>query len=121
MLRNTIAVMAGFVVWASLFISSKSLLTAGITNTLNGAFPKPGMLVFIIVLSVIFSVIAGLITARVANVSPTIPTLILGLTLLTAAFVKQIQFWDMLPVWYHLSFLLLLMPGVFMGARLQTA
>ena len=121
MVRNTFAVIVGFVVWALLFISSKALLIGGAPNSLStsSSLLEPGMLVFFILLSVIFSVIAGLITARLAHMQPIIPTLILGLTLLTASFVKQIQFWDLLPVWYHLSSLLLLIPSVFTGARLQ--
>ncbi|MEZ4657706.1 MAG: hypothetical protein R2911_09050 [Caldilineaceae bacterium] len=78
------------------------------------------MLIFLILLGLIYAVIAGLITARLAKISPTLPTLSLGLALLVASLAAQIRFWDLLPIWYHLSFLLLLLPGVYVGARLQT-
>ncbi|MCB0139613.1 MAG: hypothetical protein KDE50_06850 [Caldilineaceae bacterium] len=122
MVRNTLAVLVGFSVWAALFIGSISLLFKSASNSPNMAElnNEPGMLIFLILLGLIYAVIAGLITARTANISPTIPTLILGLTLLIASLAAQIRFWEMLPVWYHLSFLLLLIPGVFMGAILQT-
>jgi O-antigen/teichoic acid export membrane protein len=33
----------------------------------------------------------------------------------------QASFWDKMPVWYHLSFLALLAPGILLGARLARA
>ena len=71
MVRNTLAVLVGFSVWAALFIGSISLLFKSVSNSLNMAElnNEPSMLIFLILLGINYAVIAGLITAGTANIT----------------------------------------------------
>ena len=72
-----------------------------------------------LVFSVVFSVIAGYVTALLARAKTKQHALALGLALLAVGIFAQVQFWDVMPLWYHLSFLALLIPGVLLGEKTQ--
>lgn len=116
------AVAVGFIVWTVLYLGSNALLSMTSPESFNesGATDSAGMLIFLILLSVVYSVVAGLITSRLAASKSLAAPLLLGVILLIVGIFVQIQYWELLPLWYHLSFLLLLIPGVYLGARLQT-
>jgi hypothetical protein len=45
----------------------------------------------------------------------------LGLILLGVGMFVQAQYWYLMPLWYHLAFLLLLVPACMIGSRLRRA
>jgi hypothetical protein len=57
--------------------------------------------------------VAGTITKR-----STIATLLPGVLLLLAFIPQHISLWDKFPVWYHLTFLISLVPLTFAGGKL---
>ena len=121
MLRNILSVVAGFVVWTVLWLASNAAVTAAVPNAFgeDGATDSAGILVLFLVLSVVFSIVAGYLCVRLARKKPMRYALILGVLLLAVGIFVQIQFWDVMPVWYHLLFLTLLIPGVLIGAKRQ--
>ncbi len=121
MIRSMLSVLAGFVLWPVLSLASNAVLAAAVPGAFreDGSTDSVGMLLLILVLSVVFSVIAGYVTALLAREKTKQHALALGLTLLAVGIFVQIQYWDVMPVWYHLSFLALLVPGVLLGARTQ--
>ena len=121
MIRSILSVLAGFALWTVLSLASNAALAAAAPGAFreDGSTDSVGMLLLILVLSVVFSVIAGYVTALLAREKTKQHALALGLALLAVGIFVQIQYWDVMPVWYHLSFLALLVPGVLLGARTQ--
>ena len=56
----------------------------------------------------------GLVTAAIARSSMTV--LVAGILLLLAFIPQHVMLWDKFPVWYHLTFLLSLVPLTYLGA-----
>jgi hypothetical protein len=73
-----------------------------------------------IVLSVIVSFISGYVAVLVAGENRRV-TVWLGILLLLFGIIVEIAYWNYIPVWYHLVFLILLMPMTVAGGRLRRA
>ncbi len=119
MIRNILSVLAGFAVWTVLWLASNAAIAAAVPGAFgdDGATDNAAILVLFLVLSVVFSVVAGSLCVKLAREKPMRLAWILGVLLLAVGIFVQIQFWDVMPVWYHLIFLALLVPGVLLGAR----
>lgn len=117
------AVVAGFVLWTVLFLGSNSLLSIATPESFNpdGSTDSAGLLVLVLVLSMVYSVISGWTTARIAPAKAFASGVVLGILLLVVGIGVQIQFWDTMPLWYHLLFLGALVPAVLVGYRLVTS
>ncbi len=121
MIRSILSVLAGFALWTVLSLASNAALAAAVPGVFreDGSTDSVGMLLLILVFSVVFSVIAGYVTALLAREKRKQHELALGLALLAVGIFVQIQYCDVMPVWYHVSFLAFLVPGVLLGARTQ--
>jgi hypothetical protein len=62
------------------------------------------------------TIAAGLVTAAIARRS-TLVSLAPGLLLLAAFIPQHIMLWEKFPIWYHLTFLLSLVPLTYLGGR----
>ena len=71
--------------------------------------------------SCILSLLAGFTAASIARSSPVAVAMGLGLLLLAVGLFVQVQLWRLMPFWYHLLFLVLLVPICFAGAWLRNA
>jgi len=71
-------------------------------------------------IAAVTSLLAGAIVAAIAPSSSRTPW-VLGLIVLAAFVPEHIYVWHRLPAWYHLTFLLTLVPLVVIGARLARA
>ena len=76
------------------------------------------ILILSLVRSVLFSIFAGYITAQIAKENK-ISTIILGGLLLLVGLLVQIEVWNYEPIWYHLPFLILLIPMTIFGGKLR--
>ncbi len=132
MLRIILGVVAGFIVWMVLWGGSDFILKAISPDwwgknlkEMEGAFytKQPFMadstiLIFSLIRSFICSLIAGFIAALIAKEN-TKSTLSLGILLLAVGIYIQWIFWDNAPLWYHIPFLVLLIPMTILGGRLK--
>lgn len=119
--RTVGAVIAGAVVWAVLWL--------GMNGVLPSVLPEvyvPGerldhvpMLLFLIVYSVGLSVLAGYVTALVRGAEPMGAVKVLAGLQLTFGVIAEVTSWSLLPVWYHLVFLALIVPATLYGGRLR--
>ena len=118
--RGIGAVVAGFVVWTVLYLGGNALLAAAFPSSFNpdGSTDSAVMLVLILVLSVVYSVVSGWTTARVAQSKAFGSSVALGVLLLIVGIGVQMQYWEVMPLWYHLVFLGALVPAVLLGYRL---
>lgn len=121
MIRNIFAVLAGSAAWTVLWLGmnaalrSASLLPADATKRIDAAPP----LLIMLVGSVVFSVVAGYTTAAVATGASYTPVLVLCALQLATGIFFQAQAWQLMPLWYHVPFLLLLIPATLLGGWLH--
>ena len=132
MLRIILGVIVGFVVWTILWLGSHTLFGILLPNwygkvdaELMDAVTKgtgytvdSTILILSLARSVVFSIFAGYITALIAKENK-ISTIILGVLLLIVGLLVQIEVWNYEPIWYHLPFLILLIPMTIFGGKLR--
>jgi hypothetical protein len=131
MVRVILGIIAGFIAWSIVWVGSDQLLITSMdwyaahqlafqkAMVNKSAFEPLGtILVMNIVRSVITSIIAGFIAAFVSGENRR-STLGLGIILLLVGLMVEIVAWNYLPIWYHLIFLVLLIPMTILGGKLR--
>lgn len=120
MKRSILAFVAGFVLWGVV----ATLLNFGLRAGLAGyAQAEPtlsftlGMKVARLILGALASLAAGAATGLIAPSRKAVPW-VLGAVILAIFIPSHIQLWAKFPVWYHLVFLVSLVPLVGLGAAL---
>jgi len=120
-MKRFLAVIAGFVLWSVLWLCFNvglhkfGLLPAALTQPMTDVSPLAALLIG----SVVISIISGYIAAAIAG-APSAPAVaILGVLLLLTGIYFQSRVWQLMPIWYHLAFLVLLIPMCLAGARLR--
>lgn len=118
MLRNVGAAVAGFVVWSVLWLVAGQVAHAMAPDAFaeDGSTRHTGVLLAFLGASVVCSLAAGRTVKVVARRSRLLTGLALGVILLAVGVAVQVQVWDAIPLWYHLSFLALLVPMTAAGA-----
>jgi hypothetical protein len=123
MKRPILAFAAGLLLWLVVV----SVLNRGLRILVTGyAAAEPtfsftlGMLLLRLLIAALTSLIAGAATQWIAPASPRVP-LLLGATLLVAFIPVHVRLFSLFPLWYHLLFLITLIPLVMLGARLAGA
>lgn len=118
--KTVLAVIAGFILWSILWVGSDALLVS-----LSPSWYGEGLkhfsqmiLAFSLLRSIGCSLIAGYLAGKMVGHFKLAPPLALGLLLLAFGLFVQSQYWHLIPLWYHLAFLSLLIPFTLLGARL---
>ena len=130
--RIILGVIVGFIAWSIIWVGGDEALAslsrdwygahnlalekAGINNTPFDASPM--ILVVKLIHSVVASLLSGFLAAFVANENRR-TTMILGVLLLIVGIAFQAMAWNLLPIWYHLAFLMLLIPITIAGGYLK--
>lgn len=132
MLKIILGVIAGFVIWSIVWVGMDALLSAispgwfgkilaefQTAVNQNEPFMTPvSVSVYLIFQSVLCSLIAGFTAAAIATENRK-STLALGVLLLVTGVFVEASHWNYLPLWYHVLFLLLLIPATILGGRLR--
>ena len=120
MAKTILGVAAGLLAWVGLVSIAGLMLRAtwrdyaAVADSMTFTLP---MLIARLTISAVTLLAAARVTTLIAP-RATIATILLG-AILVAAFVPiHIGIWDRFPVWYHLTFLLTLVPLCVMGGRL---
>lgn len=120
MVRMILSVVAGLLVWVLLITVCGAIVRASwpeyVAAAESMAFTLP-MLFARLAISTVSLLAAAGITALVAPGTVT-STVVLGSVLLIGFIPIHIGLWDKFPVWYHLTFLLSLIPLSILGGRL---
>ena len=133
MLRIILGVIAGFIIWSILWVGLDALLSAispgwfgknfaDFQNAVsrNEPFTPPvSVSVYLIFQSVLCSIVAGFAAAAIAKENRK-STLALGILLLATSIFVEASHWNYFPIWYHILFLLLLIPMTVLGGRLKS-
>lgn len=131
MLRIILAIIIGFIVWSVLWVGSDAALSfispdwgktsADFREAVENKTPytlSSMVLIALLFKSVITSVISGFITALIAGENLK-STLALGVLLFIFGIFIQAAYWNYMPLWYHIPFLLLLIPMIILGGKLK--
>ena len=117
-MRTALGVIAGFVVWSVLWLGTNAALRGAGMLPATPTEPVSAMapLVTLLIASVICSIAAGYTAARMAHVQAAAP--ILGIILLVVGIMVQMKYWNLVPTWYNILFLVLLLPMAVAGGRM---
>lgn len=133
MLRIIAGVIAGFIVWSIVWVGADALMAvispgwfgrnfAEFQSAVNQNefFMSPvSVSVYLVFQSVLCSLLAGFIAAAIARENRK-STLALGVLLLATGIYVEAYHWNYFPIWYHVLFLLLLIPATVLGGKLRT-
>ena len=121
--RTVLAIAAGLIVWILVI----SLLNRGLRIGVAGyAAAEPAMSFTLTMMAarLIIAALASLIGgAAVGWIAPRAraASIVLGAILVAVFMPVHVQLWSRFPPWYHLTFLLSLLPLVVLGARLASS
>ncbi len=132
MVRIILGAIVGFIVWSILWVGSDAVLSAlspdwygkhhkeleTAVNNQTAFMSDSTILIIGLIRSVIFSIIAGFTAAAIAKENSK-STLATGILLLLFGIFIQSIFWNYAPLWYHVSFLVLLIPMTILGGKLK--
>jgi len=120
MMRTAGAVILGYAVWTAVWLGGNGLLFAEAGRVVGAGEPytAPGPLAGVVILSVACSLVAGAATAVVARSRARVALVVVGALLLATGIAVQAGVWKLMPVWYHVTFLVLVVPVVLVGGRL---
>jgi hypothetical protein len=120
MKRSILACLAGLLTW----IAVVTVIDRGLRLSLPNYTAAEQTLQFTLVMkwarllmAIVTSVVAGAATGWIARSSRWAP-LIVGSVVLAMFVPLHIAIWSKFPVWYHLTFLLTIIPAVLVGALL---
>ena len=120
-LRSLGVVLAGFVAWSILWLTSGQIALRVVPNAYDetGVSAHTGVLISFLILSVVFSILSGWVTAALAASRGVAHAVWLGVLLLVFGLGVQMAYWDVMPLWYHLPFLALMLPAAFLGGCIR--
>jgi len=129
--RIIIGVVVGFIVWSIVWVGSEQTLgrfwTDFGTHSLeaekaftNGTPLETNSTIAIanLIRSFVTSMIAGYLAALAAGEFKR-STMILGVILIAVGVAVEYLFWNLAPAWYHILFVLFLLPMTMLGGRLR--
>ena len=121
--KAVIGVVAGLAVWiavvavAGVIMRSSWPEYARVADAMTFTLP---MMLARLSIGALATLAAGWITAAIAP-RPMLVRLMPGLILLLAFIPQHIALWNIFPVWYHLTFLLSLVPLTYLGGASHSA
>ena len=119
MVKAIIAIVAGLVAWiavvalAGVIMRSSWPAYARVADAMTFTLP---MMLARLSIGALATLAAGWVTAAIAR-RPMLVRLMPGLILLVAFIPQHIALWNVFPLWYHLTFLLSLVPLTYLGGR----
>jgi len=122
MVRNFIGIVTGLAVWlgiatvAGLIMRETWPAYASVADAMTFTLP---MMITRLSIGAFATVSMGFVTACIAQ--SRVARLIPGLILLIFFIPQHAMLWDKFPIWYHLSFLLSLVPLTYVGNRIARA
>lgn len=134
MIRIILGVIVGFVVWSIVWVGSDQVLQSA-SSAWFGAYAQgaeramindtefvtdPTLAALHLIRSFVTSIIAGFLAALVAGENRR-STMILGVLLVLVGIPVEVFAWKLAPVWYHIIFVIALIPMTMLGGRLRRA
>jgi len=120
MTRAVIGVIVGYAIWTAIWLGGNAVLLPEAADVVAAGepFTETGPLAIAVGLSVVCSLVAGLAAAVIAKAKARGAAVGLAVLLLGTGIAVQAGAWDLMPVWYHVTFLVLLVPVTLLGGRI---
>ncbi|MEQ1642035.1 MAG: hypothetical protein ABL959_01160 [Pyrinomonadaceae bacterium] len=134
MVRIILGVIVGFIVWSIVWVGGEALLASlspdwlgkhslDAQKALAAGIPlesanDAGIAAINLIRSFVTSLIAGYMAALVAGEYKR-STMALGIILLIVGVIVEYMFWNLAPAWYHVLFVLGLLPMTILGGRIR--
>lgn len=120
--RTIAAVIAGVVLWGVLWNGGNAGLGAAGIITVGEPITGVGILLGLIAYSAILSVLAGYVTAAIKGGPDAMGAVkaLAGVNL-AIGIVVEVLYWALMPVWYHVIFLALVVPMTMLGGSRRAA
>jgi hypothetical protein len=121
LVRATLSVIAGLVVWVLVVTLAGFVMRAAwpsyaaVADAMTLTLP---MMIVRLAIGAVATFATGLTASAIARQSM-VPPLAAGILLLLAFIPQHVMIWEKFPVWYHLTFLLSLVPLASAGGRLK--
>jgi len=122
MLRAVIGVIAGYVTWSVVWFVGNRLLFAEAAEVVGAGEPytRTGPLLGVLALSIVCSLAAGAVAAKISQSKGWGTVAVMAVLLLVTGIVVQASVWSLMPFWYHILFLALIIPLCQVGAWMVT-
>jgi hypothetical protein len=119
--RAILAVLAGAAVWATLWVGGTQAAQTAFPSILakGQAVTHTGALLGLILYSLPLSMLAGYVTAAVAAKDPMPAVWALAALQLSLGIIAEVSAWSLTPVWYHVVFLVLVVPATVYGGLMS--
>ena len=116
-MRMIIGAIVGYVVWTAIWLTMNAMVfaEAGEVIAAGDAFTETGPLLGVLGLSIACSLAGGVAAAIAGGERARGAVLGNALLLLATGIFVQAGLWSLMPVWYHLIFLALLVPMTLLG------
>ncbi|MBK6724398.1 MAG: hypothetical protein IPO41_04840 [Acidobacteria bacterium] len=134
MVRIILGVIVGFIVWSIVWVGSEALLASlspdwlgkhslDAQKALAAGIPlesanDAGIAIINLIRSFVTSILGGYMAALVAGEYKR-STMALGIILLVVGIMVEYMFWNLAPAWYHILFVLALIPMTILGGRIR--
>ena len=134
MVRIILGVIVGFIVWSIVWVGSEALLASlspdwlgkhslDAQKALAAGIPlesanDAGIAIINLIRSFVTSILGGYMAALVAGEYKR-STMALGIILLIVGVLVEYMFWNLAPAWYHVLFVLGLLPMTILGGRIR--
>lgn len=118
MIKKSVAVVVGYALWTALWLGGNALFFSELAAKAQAgeAITSAGTLLWVLLLSLVCSLAAGAVVGAISRSKAAVLTA--GVLLLLTGIAVQASAWSLMPVWYHLVFLALIVPVVLVGGRL---
>jgi len=119
MAKNILGVVAGLAVWMIVATVADRIMRASwpayasVASSMTFTLP---MMIGRLAIGALATIAMGMVTAVIAR--SVIARLMPGVLMLVIFVPGHVMIWEKFPVWYHLAFLLSLLPLTYVGARL---
>jgi len=120
MLKKVLGVVAGLAVWLLVAIVAGGIMRrswpaySSVAEAMTFTLP---MLAARLTIGIVATLAAGMVTASLVQRS-ILARVMPGLLLLLAFIPQHVMLWDKFPVWYHLTFLVSLVPLTYLGGKI---
>jgi len=121
MMRAVLAIVVGVAIWGGLWTGSNAALSSALPEAFDTeGFPRgSGVLLAFLAISVLLSILAGYLAAWITKQNPMRVVTILALVQLAIGIAVQTSVWNEMPVWYHVPFLLMVVPAHLLGSWIR--
>ena len=122
MKKTIAALLSGYIVWTLIWFAGNAGLRAAHVLPPNAKQPLAALtpLFALLLVALVCSLVGGYVAAAVSRSSAKLTIPLLGFLLFATGCFVQSTVWQLMPDWYHLAFLGLLIPATMLGAVVRS-